>query len=554
MAVKGIEEYGKKLEPEVDDYESKAKRLLVRKKRIRDPIHKDIEVNDIEIKIIDTKDFQRLRHISQLGASYLVYPGLRHTRFEHSLGTLHMAQKMIDAINSNPLYEKKVQASYEILLIRLHALLHDLAHVPFGHTIEDEGNLYPSQWKDERRVERFLGENSEIGKILIKYVGDKCRNDLIKILKAKDVAIKDLQYPFAVDIVANTICADLLDYLKRDIYFAGLEEAYDERFLKYLIVRGDNDADHKNRLALRLFGNKGNIRRDNVSEILHLLRLRYSMGEKIYFHHAKIAASAMIISAVRAVQPSISDSELFDLGDDEFLLKLQEKNNNVTNYILERFKSRRIYKSIYKYIYRPPGLGYQDEVKKDKAIEEYRIAEKREKIERLLEKWSDLPNGSVIIYCPDPDMALKPAKARVLWTDNTIYELKDVPDPHIKGEVDSINENHRRLWQLSVFIAPDFYESDKAKYVASDFAKEIGLKNDIEEYPDDQESWEIRQLKGFIPRISQETGKNVTVIELGAMERALRQEIAMAGPPLKDEKNLYYDRVKSFIETYRKGE
>ncbi len=552
MPDKSIEEYGEILKPEDQKYE--IKRLLEPKKKIRDPVHKDIQVNHIDIEILDTSDFQRLRHVRQLGPSYLVYPGLQHTRFEHSLGTLHMAQKIIDAINSNPLTERKIEDGYEILLIRLHALVHDLAHVPFGHTLEDEGKLYKSQWKDQKRIERYLGENSAIGKIIIKYAGDNCRKDLIAILKAeKDEEICNLKYPFAADIVGNTICADLLDYLRRDIYFAGLEEAYDERFLKYLIVRGDSDTEHKNRVAFILFGSKGRIRRDNVSEILHLLRLRYSMGEKIYFHHAKISASAMIIGVVRAAQSGISDHELFNLGDDEFLMKIHEKNNGVANYILERFKSRHIYKLIYKHGYRAPGLGDHDEVKRKKAIEEYREPGKREMMERSLEKWSNLPNGSAIIHCPDPAMALKPAKARVLWMDNNIYELENVPDEHIRKEVESIKENHRRLWQLSVFITPDYYASDEAKYVASDFAKITGLKNDIDDFPDNQESWEIRQLEQLIPRLSQETSSEVTAKEFSALKNAINQKISARAPPLIEKGNLSYDRVKSFLADYRKG-
>lgn len=491
----------------VHEIQSKIKKSLEPKKIIRDPVHKDIVVNNIEVEIIDTCDFQRLRHISQLGASYLVFPGLRHTRFEHSLGTLHMAQKMITAINSNKFTDRKITDDYEILLIRLHALLHDLAHIPFGHTLEDEGKLYPSQWKDERRVERFLGENSKIGKIIIKNVNNKCRKELIKILTVKDEEVGKLAYPFAVDIVGDTICADLLDYLRRDIYFAGLEEAYDEKFLNYLIIRNHSESTHKNRVALRLIGDKGRVRRDNVSEILHLLRLRYSLGEKIYFHHAKTSASAMIIRMVKAVQPNITDQELFNLGDDEFLCRIQDKKNKVANYILERLKSRHIYKLVYKHGYKKSsGLGDQDGARRDQIKGEYRDPEKREKMERVLEKHNNLPEGSVTIYCPDDNMSLKSAEVRILWTNDKIYKLNDVPDRHIIDEIELIQENHRRLWQLSVFIAPEYYDRNEAKYVASEFARVTELRNELEGFKD-QELWEIRRLEQCPPQLSQELTK-----------------------------------------------
>ena len=68
---------------------------------VRDPVHGDIELTREEIRVIDTPQFQRLRGIKQLGTAYLVFPGAVHTRFEHSIGTLHMTEQLIQAINKN---------------------------------------------------------------------------------------------------------------------------------------------------------------------------------------------------------------------------------------------------------------------------------------------------------------------------------------------------------------------------------------------------------------------------------------------------------------------
>ena len=70
-------------------------------KTIRDPVQMDVELTTVETKVIDTPEFQRLRHIKELGTASLVFPGATHTRFEHSLGTLAVAQHMIEAINRN---------------------------------------------------------------------------------------------------------------------------------------------------------------------------------------------------------------------------------------------------------------------------------------------------------------------------------------------------------------------------------------------------------------------------------------------------------------------
>lgn len=86
----------------ITDQSDKFARLLTPSKVFRDPIHGDIFLNDLELKLVDTDVFQRLRSLKQLGLADLIYPAANHTRFEHSIGTLHMAQRIIDSINKNP--------------------------------------------------------------------------------------------------------------------------------------------------------------------------------------------------------------------------------------------------------------------------------------------------------------------------------------------------------------------------------------------------------------------------------------------------------------------
>ena len=90
---------------------------------IRDPIHGLIRLTDQEISIIDTPPFQRLRRIKQLALANLVYPGALHTRFEHSLGTLHTAARIMDTF----------EIKEHVEVVRLAALLHDIGHGPFSH-------------------------------------------------------------------------------------------------------------------------------------------------------------------------------------------------------------------------------------------------------------------------------------------------------------------------------------------------------------------------------------------------------------------------------------
>src|SRR6185437_2515996 len=111
---------------------------------IRDPLHGDIRLTALERTIVDTPEFQRLRGINQLALTVVAYPGAVHTRFLHSLGTLHVCSQMIKTCNANARVYSRLAGPkdpvplrlrpYQVLLARLCALMHDMAHVAFGHT------------------------------------------------------------------------------------------------------------------------------------------------------------------------------------------------------------------------------------------------------------------------------------------------------------------------------------------------------------------------------------------------------------------------------------
>src|SRR5215470_13154103 len=133
---------------------------MSKKKLIRDAVHGDIEMSSLEVELMDTPEFQRLRGIKQLGTAYLVFPSAVHTRFEHSLGTSWMAHRILQSVRRNCAIPED-----DIRLIRVASLLHDITHIPFGHTLEDERRVLPRHDKDEARVEYFL-KNSAVGRIL----------------------------------------------------------------------------------------------------------------------------------------------------------------------------------------------------------------------------------------------------------------------------------------------------------------------------------------------------------------------------------------------------
>ena len=495
-------------EEELEEKDSTISNLLSPDKTIRDAVHGDIMVTKLEKSLMDTKEFQRLHKIRQLGLSYLVWPCSNHTRFDHSLGTLYMTQYLIEQLLKNPYKDRRVPihvtspyfnvcyptsatlstavfTNFHILLARICALLHDLAHIPFGHTLEDEGFLFPGQWKDKERVSHFLGDESTIGKIIVDTIdkhhldGKNFLQNIQEILVAKRSEVGNLTYPFVADIISNTVCADLLDYVKRDIYFCGLHEDYDERFIKYFYLGIYKE---KPRMILRLIKPRtGRIRRDILSEALHLLRLRYSLAEKVYYHHTKINASAMIISAANAAiqNRDISKNELFEIGDDEFLILL--KKNEIGKFLIENIERRLLYKPIYKLSYSESIIGDHTSKRKREIIEEFTNPKRRYERERDLEKMNRLGRGQVIIYCPGPEMGQKVVETLVDWGIKT-EPLNEIEHERIKDEIySSIIKKHQELWNMYVLIDPSIDKDIKAN-LASDCITDIfRITNEIED-------------------------------------------------------------------------
>jgi len=106
---------------------------------LRDPIWNNIRVDELTLRLVDTEIFQRLRYVRQLGLAYLVYPGSTHTRFEHALGTYHLARGTLALMAE--LEGLGGADAEEQSIVRAAALLHDVGHYPFSHALEEIGQL-----------------------------------------------------------------------------------------------------------------------------------------------------------------------------------------------------------------------------------------------------------------------------------------------------------------------------------------------------------------------------------------------------------------------------
>lgn len=530
--------------------------LLAPHKTVRDAIHKDILITHLETMIIDTSDFQRIRRLRQLGLTNLVYPSANHTRFEHSLGSLFMADLMVEKINKNP-YARKIIGSEDRFIIRLCSLLHDVANIPFGHTLEDEGGLDDSKWSEkaseleelddsqwsELRLKRFLGDGSSIGKIILEYpvlqqlaalgqtrfVPKSVLAEIRKTLSCIEAKkVETLDRPYIGDIVGNTICADLLDYSKRDVYFTGLTSGFDERFLSYIYV---DEFRKKDRLVWRLIKPKtGMIRRDVLSELMDLLRIRYSLAERVYYQHTKMIASAMLISAVNAMvqEKKLTVEKLYDMDDDTLLEYLFSSGNAIAKHLVSRIRERKIYKIAYDLSYAEEGVGRNEENRKSDIITELTQPELRYKRERVLECMnaaSDIISktpGSIVIYCPGKKMGMKEIEALVDW-GKRIDPLRNIGDRRIRAEIKtSITDKHRELWKMFVLVDPDV-PIDERCHINGDCEELFGL-------PSDSKTYKAKMHTHYIDRIAVRYEREKGTRLLREEVAAIKTQIPTRGP------------------------
>jgi hypothetical protein len=419
---------------------------MTKRKLIRDAVHGDIEMTPLEVELMDTPEFQRLRGIKQLGTAYLVFPSAVHTRFEHSLGTSWMAHRILNAVRRSSDISPD-----DVSLIRVAALLHDLTHIPFGHTLEDERRVLPRHDKDEERVDYFF-RHSAVGRILKR---EGLQDGVINIIKGND--------SYASDIVGGAISADLLDYLRRDTYFCGLSQYYDPRIFESFIIDG-------NRLVMNVEKN-GTIRLDTLSELVNLLRIRYTLSERVYFHHTKVASGAMISKAVElALREGLNVGELRTLKDETLIWTLRElyTRNPTVAHLLNRLDSRQLFRACYVL-----GTGIGEKARHEIVSRFHHDVEAREAAEKTIARASGIQPHEIIIYCPSFGMSLSEAEVPARLEHSQISPLSGSNNEEIR----ILKDKHKALWKFFVLI--DRSASDKQDALARAAAEYSGMDGDL---------------------------------------------------------------------------
>lgn len=290
---------------------------------ITDPIHRSIRFSAAERDIIDSPIFQRLRRIRQLAGAHLVYPSAQHSRFEHSLGAMHVAGLAGESL----LAKGYIDNADVVQELRLAALLHDIGHGPFSHLFEEVLETKTNSSHEE--IGRRIIAKTEIADSLAKngYGPDHIAR----------LSFGQSRTGFLNEIISGGLSADIMDYLPRDAYFTGAEYG---KVDYYRLVSSFEVA--KGRLA---------INRSVLNSLESMLISRYEMFKAVYFHKTVRSAEVMLLQSMIAGDDSLrlADTSLenyLSLTDEATLERLCSLLG-IAGRLAREYRDRRLLKCVY---------------------------------------------------------------------------------------------------------------------------------------------------------------------------------------------------------------
>ncbi len=268
--------------------------MAMRDRVIRDEIHKDIFVPANHAKIIDTREFQRLRSIQQLSTCEYVFPAANHNRFSHSLGAYHLAGTLVSSLNE---VQPGLVSDEDCELIQLAALLHDVGHPPFSHLLETP-EVFATYHSHEHWGRLLLeSEDTEVGKALLEVLGSNRRDRLFALLDGQAEHGGVRIPPFMKEIVASQLDVDRMDYMVRDQANTGAQiGGFDiARVIRALRV---NKAGH---FIVKSWG---------LPAIEAYLVTRYHMYHQVYFHKVNMLTQNYLVRMLVRARTLAQDGNL----------------------------------------------------------------------------------------------------------------------------------------------------------------------------------------------------------------------------------------------------
>jgi HD superfamily phosphohydrolase len=292
---------------------------------IKDPVHGYVYITEEEKEIIDSFPVQRLRRLRQLAGAEYVYPGANHTRFEHCVGVMHLAGRVME----NPNISQRVSED-EADMVRMAGLLHDVGHGPFSHVFEQL--LDKELDKTHEDMTRWIVSGSELKDKLKRAGFDP--NDVGKLATGR---LHKPKKAFLDQVISSAVDVDKLDFIVRDTHHTGAEYGYIDifRLIHALDVLDEN-------LAVDLGA---------LSALESLIIARIESFKSIYFHRVGRAAQIMLAMAMEKANEELGLTRFKTteeyLAMDDYTVWTELKNCKKSKDIIRRLERRQILKCAY---------------------------------------------------------------------------------------------------------------------------------------------------------------------------------------------------------------
>lgn len=338
-------------------------------KVLKDPVHSYIHIHyEVIWNCLDSKEFQRLRRIRQLGGDFQVYPTAEHSRFSHSLGVYEIVRRMVTEVKSLCVE----LTEYEKVCVMLAGLLHDVGHGPFSHAFEHVTN----HSHEEYTAKIILG-NTELNAIL-RAVSEKMPQDIVSIIQHTH------ENDILNQIVSGQLDADRMDYLLRDSYFTATSYGqFDlERILRTMRVR--KTAEGRKVIVVKYTG---------IHSVEDYIMARYQMYWQVYYHPVARSYEAVFIQLFNRLKDifkgdkdyfedmkvlipfleksEVSVDEYFKLDENSLLYccaLIQDKEDKIAADLAKRLQNRRLFEYV---DYNEENLAQIKNMLKENSLDEH---------------------------------------------------------------------------------------------------------------------------------------------------------------------------------------
>jgi HD superfamily phosphohydrolase/predicted Ser/Thr protein kinase len=443
---------------------------------VRDPLYGDVRLTDYERDLLNTKEMQRLRYIKQLGLTNLVYPGAQHSRLAHAIGSVQRTEQILRSIEDTTGVRIETETR---LVARIYALVHDVTHVPFGHTVEDELGIFARHDDNFGRLKRIvLDARSEIGALLRGNPAGEAAlahfDDDSSTRSRSDIT----------DLVSGSTGADVLDYIDRDAFYCGLDHKVDSAiFRQFRLESGGTE--RPEHLVSLLYGKEG-VRLDREYAVESLLSERYAMFMKVYCHKRKNAASALLDKALSTAisagrggsDPAMTEEDYERLTDEVVLARLAEATRQAAKRPALRLLRRELPRGVYRAQMLPEGMRndgqYASRQHQLKALGLFSPGGRLDLIKKLA-KNAKVPHEQIFLYCPLKAPGYQKVKH---WLSHEPGKEQKADD--VDSTFHEIKSRHLGLWELWVFCDGDDAAGTK---VAAAAVELFGFPNRIEINP-----------------------------------------------------------------------